>query len=181
MSAIVVGILQIIPALILLVYGWFKQKEYRVYFDMLLMIVPATLFYNMFIRVAVSTGVFSFYLYFLSKVILFVLPGLITIKLRKYKLSDFGITRKNLRSSLLLGFGFLIITALTDAVMFSVTLSINLFTFVTLSVPLFFDAFNEEFLFWEFFSCLPIKIPRIFYFHLSFQHYSLLCGIRSRL
>ena len=79
--------------------------------------------------------------------ILFVFPGLVIIKLRKYRLSDFGITKENLRSSLLLGFGVLIVTALTNAIMFSAAKSFSLLVFVTWSIPLFFDAFNEEFLF----------------------------------
>ena len=146
MNPIVIGILQIIPAIILIAYGWVKQKKYRVYFDMLLMTLPAALFYWIFMR-NLPEGLFHSYFYLFVKVILFVLPGFVIIKLRKYKSSDFGITMKGLRLSLLLGFGFLIITALTNAVMFSVTKPFNLFMFVSWSIPLFFDAFNEEFLF----------------------------------
>ncbi len=138
--------LQIAPAIILITYGLIKQKRCQVYFDMLLMMLPATLFYGIFMR-NLPNGVFHSYFYFFAKVILFLLPGLVIIKLRKYKLSDFGITEKGLRLSLLLGFGILIITALTNAIMFSVTMPFNLYTIATWSIPLFFDAFNEEFLF----------------------------------
>ena len=67
------------------------QKKFQPYLDMLLMILPATLFYG----VAMSNlpaGVFQGYFYLLAKTILFLLPGLVVIKLRKYRLNDFGIT-----------------------------------------------------------------------------------------
>jgi len=74
------------------------QKKFQPYLDMLLMILPATLFYG----VAMSNlpaGVFQGYFYLLAKTILFLLPGLVVIKLR---LSDFGITTNGLKLSLLL-------------------------------------------------------------------------------
>ena len=146
-NPIVLGVLQLAPAIILIVYGWVKQKKCQVYIDMLLMAVPATLLYDTFIRSLGATGLFQSYFYFFIKVVLFVLPGLVIIKLRKYQLHDFGITKKNLRSSLLLGFSILIITAFTNAMIFSVALPFNLSLLVTWSIPLFFDAFNEEFFF----------------------------------
>lgn len=94
MNPIVIGIPQIIPAIILIAYGWVKQKKYRVYFDMLLMTLPAALFYWIFMR-NLPEGLFHSYFYLFVKVILFVLPGFVIIKLRKYKSSDFGITRTN--------------------------------------------------------------------------------------
>lgn len=89
--------------------------------------------------------------------ILFLLPCIIIIKLRRYKLSDFGITKERQGLSLLLGFGILIITTLTNAVIFvqnpEMTLAwtsqfVSPSNLVMIwSIPLFFDAFNEEFLF----------------------------------
>ncbi len=146
LDPVTLGFLQIIPAIILLLYGWFKQKKYRVYFDILLMTFPAILFYTMFMRNLPDIELRS-YLYLFVKLILFSLPGFLIIKYRKYKLSDFGITKKNFRTSLFLGFVILLITAFTNAIIFSNTITIDLYTFFTWSIPLFFDAFNEEFLF----------------------------------
>lgn len=143
---IMIGILQIIPAIILIIYGLTKQKKVQPYFDMLLMILPATLFYGIFIS-NLPKGVFEWYFYFFAKMILFLLPGIAIIKLRKYKLSDFGITKKGLKLSLLLGFGILIITGFTNAIIFLLKGSITEPLFLTWSIPLFLDAFNEEFLF----------------------------------
>ncbi len=110
------------------------------------MTLPAILFYSIFMRSLPDVYYLS-YLYFFIKLILFSLPGFLIIKFRKYKISDFGLTNKNLKSSLFLGFIILIITAFTNAIIFSKTITIDLFTFLTWSIPLFFDAFNEEFLF----------------------------------
>jgi len=63
-------------------------------------------------------GFFQGYFYFIAKATLFLLPGLGVIKLRKYRLSDFGITTNGLKLSLLLGFGILIITSITNAIIF---------------------------------------------------------------
>lgn len=140
------GVLQLLPAIILIVYGLIKQKNHQVYLDMLLMILPATLFYGILMN-NLPTGIFEWYFYFFAKIILFLLPGIIIIKFRKYKLSDFGITKKRLKLSLFLGFGVLIITAITNAIIFSLQGSSSLPLFLTWSIPLFFDAFNEEFMF----------------------------------
>ena len=113
----IIGNLQIHPAIVLIVYGLVKQKRWQPYFDMLLMTLPAILFYGMLMG-NLPTGPFEWYFYFFAKVILFLLPGLIIIRLRRYKLSDFGITKEGLRLSLLIGFGILIITTLTNAVIF---------------------------------------------------------------
>jgi membrane protease YdiL (CAAX protease family) len=151
-----IGVLQIIPAIILIAYGLIKQKRLQVYFDMLLMALPATLFYGISMGI-LPKGLFEWYFYFFAKVVLFLLPGLIIIRLRRYKLSDFGITKEGLKLSLLLGFGILIITTLTNAIIFIQNPEMmqawssqfvspsNLITIW--SIPLFFDAFNEEFLF----------------------------------
>jgi membrane protease YdiL (CAAX protease family) len=151
-----IGVLQIIPAIILIAYGLVKQKRFQVYFDMLLMALPATLFYGILMRF-LPKGLFEWYFYFFAKAILFLLPGLIIIRLRKYKLRDFGITKEGLKLSLLLGFGILIITTLTNAILFIQNPEMTLAwssQFVSpsnlimiWSIPLFFDAFNEEFLF----------------------------------
>jgi membrane protease YdiL (CAAX protease family) len=151
-----IGVLQIIPAIILIAYGLVKQKRFQVYFDMLLMALPATLFYGILMRI-LPEGLFEWYFYFFAKVVLFLLPGLIIIRLRKYKLRDFGITKEGLKLSLLLGFGILIITTLTNAILFIQNPEMTLAwssQFVSpsnlimiWSIPLFFDAFNEEFLF----------------------------------
>ncbi|MCK4476814.1 MAG: CPBP family intramembrane metalloprotease [Methanophagales archaeon] len=156
MYPLIIGAIQIIPAIILIVYGLVKQKRFQVYFDMLLMALPATLFYGIFMRI-LPEGLFEWYFYFFAKAILFLLPGLIIIRLRKYKLRDFGITKERLRLSLLLGFGILIITTLTNAIIFIQNPEMTLAwssQFVSpsnlimiWSIPLFFDAFNEEFLF----------------------------------
>jgi|GEM_PF-878261 len=153
---LMIGVLQIIPAIILIAYGLVKQKRFQVYFDMLLMALPATLFYGILVRI-LPEGLFEWYFYFFAKVILFLLPGLIIIRLRKYKLSEFGITKEGLKLSFLLGFGILIITTLTNAILFIQNPEITLAwssQFVSpsnlimiWSIPLFFDAFNEEFLF----------------------------------
>lgn len=151
-----IGVLQIIPAIILIAYGLVKQKRLQVYFDMLLMALPATLFYGILMRI-LPEGLFEWYFYFFAKVVLFLLPGLIIIRLRKYKLRDFGITKEGLKLSLLLGFGILIITTLTNAILFiqnpemmrawsSQFVSPSNLIMIW-SIPLFFDAFNEEFLF----------------------------------
>jgi hypothetical protein len=105
-----IGVLQIIPAIILIAYGLVKQKRLQVYFDMLLMALPATLFYGILMRI-LPEGLFEWYFYFFAKVVLFLLPGLIIIRLRKYKLRDFGITKEGLKLSLLLGFGILTLTS----------------------------------------------------------------------
>jgi len=148
--------LQIIPAIILIVYGLVKQKRFQPYFDMLLMALPATLFYGIFMSI-LPPSLFMWYFYFFAKVVLFLLPGLIIIRLRRYKLSDFGIAKEGIKSSLLLGFGILIITTLTNATIFiqnpemmqawsSQFVSPSNLIMIW-SIPLFFDAFNEEFLF----------------------------------
>jgi hypothetical protein len=90
--------LQILPAIVLIVYGLVKQKRWQQYFDMLLMALPAIIFYGMLMG-NLPTGPFEWYFYFFAKVILFLLPGLIIIKLRRYKLSDFGITKGGIKSS----------------------------------------------------------------------------------
>jgi len=148
--------LQILPAIVLIVYGLQKQRRWQPYFDMLLMTLPAILFYGIFMRILLE-GPFEWYFYFFAKVILFLLPGLIIIRLRRYKLSDFGITKERLGLSLLIGFGILIITTLTNAVIFIQNPEMMLAwtsQFVSpsnlvmiWSIPLFLDAFNEEFLF----------------------------------
>lgn len=123
---------------------------------MLLMTLPAIVFYGIFMRI-LPKGLFEWYFYFFAKVILFLLPGLIIIRLRRYKLSDFGITKEGLRLSRILGFGILIITTLTNAVIFiqnpemmqawtSQFVSPSNLVMIW-SIPLFLDAFNEEFLF----------------------------------
>jgi len=63
------------------------------------LILPATLFYGVVMsNLPVGfLGVFLFY----SKSN-FISPGLVVIKLRKYRLSDFGITTNGLKLSLLL-------------------------------------------------------------------------------
>ena len=148
--------LQILPAIILIVYGLQKQRRWQPYFDMLLMALPAILFYGMLMG-NLPTGPFEWYFYLLGKVILFLLPGLIIIRLRRYKLSDFGITKEGLRLSLILCFGILIITTLTNAVIFiqnpemmqawtSQFVSPSDLVMIW-SIPFFLDAFNEEFLF----------------------------------
>ena len=149
-------VLQILPAIVLIVYGLQKQRRWQPYFDMLLMALPAILFYGIFMRILLE-GLFEWYFYLLGKVILFLLPGLIIIRLRRYKLSDFGITKERLGLSLLIGFGVLIITTLTNAVIFIQNPEMTLAwtsQFVSPSnlvmiwgIPLFLDAFNEEFLF----------------------------------
>ena len=152
----IIGALQIIPAIILIVYGLVKQKRFQPYFDMLLMTLPAIVFYGIFMRFLLE-GPFEWYFYLLGKVILFLLPGLIIIRLRRYKLSDFGITKEGLRLSLILCFGILIITTLTNAVIFiqnpemmqawtSQFVSPSDLVMIW-SIPLLLDAFNEEFLF----------------------------------
>ena len=148
--------LQILPAIVLIVYGLVKQKRWQPYFDMLLMTLPAIVFYGMLMG-NLPTGPFEWYFYFFAKVILFLLPGLIIIRLRRYKLSEFGITKERLGLSLLLGFGILIITTLTNAVIFIQNPEMALAwtsQFVShsnlvmiWSISLFLDAFNEEFLF----------------------------------
>ncbi len=149
-------VLQILPTIILIVYGLQKQRRWQPYFDMLLMTLPAILFYGMLMG-NLPTGLFEWYFYFFAKVILFLLPGLIIIRLRRYKLSDFGITKERLGLSIILGFGILIITTLTNAVIFLQNPEMTLAwtsQFVSpsdlvmiWSIPLFLDAFNEEFLF----------------------------------
>ncbi|MEA2032369.1 MAG: CPBP family glutamic-type intramembrane protease [Euryarchaeota archaeon] len=149
-------VLQILPAIVLIVYGLVKQRRWQPYFDMLLMTLPAILFYGMLMG-NLPTGPFKWYFYFFAKVILFLLPGIIIIKLRRYKLSDFGITKERQGLSLILGFGILIITTLTNAVIFIQNPEMTLAwtsQFVSpsdlvmiWSIPLFLDAFNEEFLF----------------------------------
>jgi membrane protease YdiL (CAAX protease family) len=120
------------------------------------MILPATFFYGM-VMSNLPVGVFQWYFYFLAKTILFLLPGLVIIKLRKHRLSDFGITIKRLKLSLLLGFGILIITSITNAIIFSLKGSIFSPPFLTWSIPLFFDAFNEEFMFRGIFFLFALK------------------------
>ncbi|RLG19262.1 hypothetical protein DRN74_07110, partial [Candidatus Micrarchaeota archaeon] len=149
-------ILQLIPAFILILFGLVKQRKFQPYLDVLLMILPATFFYGI-ITSNLPEGSFQWYFYFLAKTILFVLPGLVVIKLRKYRLSDFGITINGLKLSLLLGFGILLITSITNAIIFSLTGSIFLPPFLTWSIPLFFDAFNEEFMFRGIFFFFALK------------------------
>jgi len=149
-------VLQILPAIILIVYGLVKQKRWQPYFDMLLMTLPAIVFYGMLMG-NLPTGTFEWYFYLLGKLILFLLSGLIIIRLRRYKLSDFGITKERLGLSIILGFGILIITTLISAVIFLQNPEMTLAwtsQFVSpsdlamiWSIPLFLDAFNEEFLF----------------------------------
>ncbi|MCK4398872.1 MAG: hypothetical protein KAV25_07755 [Methanophagales archaeon] len=54
--------LQILPAIILIVYGLVKQKRWQPYFDMLLMALPAILFYGMLMG-NLPTGPFEWYFY----------------------------------------------------------------------------------------------------------------------
>ena len=149
-------ILQLTPALILILFGLVRQKKFQPYLDMLLMILPATFFYGM-IMSNLPEGDFQWYFYFLAKTILFLLPGLVIIKLRKYKLSDFGITINRLKLSILLGFGILIITSITNAIIFSHKGYIFSPLFLLWSIPLFFDAFNEEFMFRGVFFFFALK------------------------
>ena len=152
---LLIGAFQLIPAIILMAYGVTKQKRVQPYFDMLLMALPATLFYGVLMRNLLG-GLFGWYFYFIAKFVLFLMPGLILIKVRNYKLSEFGIAKEGLRLSLLLGFGILILTTVTSATTFLLnpaTTPSNLWDFtipsniILISIPLFFDAFNEEFLF----------------------------------
>jgi len=147
--SVLMGVLQLIPAVALVAYGLAKQNKCRPYLDMLLMALPATLLYGAVMN-SLPGGFFEWYFYFFAKVALFVLPGLIIIKVRGYKLSDFGLTKKKLGLSLALGSGFLIITTVVNALVFSAsgpTTIFGLSWIMEWSVPLFFDAFNEEFLF----------------------------------
>ena len=123
---------------------------------MLLMSLPAILFYGMLMG-NLPKGLFEWYFYFFAKVILFLLPRLIIIKLRRYKLSDFGITKERQGLSIILGFGILIITTLISAGIFLQNPEMTLawssqfvcpsILVMIWSIPLFLDAFNEEFLF----------------------------------
>ncbi|MCD4740622.1 CPBP family intramembrane metalloprotease [archaeon] len=150
-NPVLIGILQIIPAIALIGYGLVRQKNFQPYLDILLMTLPATLLYGALIGLLPDhTSEGYWYLYFLVKVALFVLPGLIIIKLRGYKLEDFGLTKNRLKLSLLLGFGFLVITTITSVIVSwdpTATASFELTTLISWSIPLFLDAFNEEFLF----------------------------------
>lgn len=136
-------------------YGVTKQKRVQPYFDMLVMALPATLFYGVLMS-NLPGELFYWYLYTIAKFVLFVMPGLILIQVRNYELREFGITKEGLRLSLLLGFGILIITTVTSATTFLLnpaTTPSNLWDFtipsniLLISIPFFFDAFNEEFLF----------------------------------
>ena len=153
--SIVIGAFQLIPAIILIAYGLLRQRTAQPYFDMLVMALPATLFYGALMRNLPGSDLW-WYFYLLGKSVLFLLPGLILIKLRGYAVSEFGITKEGLRLSLLLGFGILIITTLTSAttiLLNPATTQFNLWDFtipsniILISIPFFFDAFNEEFLF----------------------------------
>jgi len=101
---ILIGVFQLIPAIILMAYGATNQKRVQPYFDMLVMALPATLFYGLLMR-NLPGGLFEWYFYFIAKFVLFLVPGLILIQLRNYELSEFCITKEGLRLSLLLGFG----------------------------------------------------------------------------
>ena len=149
-------ILQLIPAFILILFGLGMQKKFQPYLDMLLMILPATFFYGV-VMSNLPAGVLQGYFYLIAKAALFLLPGLVVIKLRKYRLSDFGITTNGLKLSLLLGFGILIITSITNAIIYSLKGTIFLPPFLTWGIPLFFDAFNEEFMFRGIFFLFALK------------------------
>lgn len=146
MSPAVLGLLQLSPALMLMIYGWVKQKNFRDYFYILLMALPSSILYTSFVS-SLPDGPLNSYFYLLAKFILFSLPAFVIIKMEKYKLGDFGITKKNLKSSILVGLGILIVTSLTNALIFTNPVPLDPYSLLTWSVPLFLDAFNEEFLF----------------------------------
>lgn len=154
---ILLAILQLMPAIILIAYGLIRQRKgskqgkrgehgIRVYLDMLVMLLPATLLYWASMQL-LPAGPLHSYAYFLIKLVLFVMPALLIIRYRGYRLGDFGITRERMRLSLLLGLGFLVITALVSALLFTNPIQLDLYMFMTFSVPMFLDAFNEEFIF----------------------------------
>ena len=58
-------VLQILPAIVLIVYGLQKQRRWQPYFDMLLMTLPAILFYGIFMRILLE-GLFEWYFYFFA-------------------------------------------------------------------------------------------------------------------
>lgn len=143
LNLFLLAILRILPALILLLYG-FRQGKIRVYFDMLMMAFPAALFYGVFMSMIPNN---NSYFYFLAKFALFVMPTIVIISKTKYRLRHFGVTNIKLKQSIKLGLLFLIITAITNAIIFKTPVPLNINTFFTFSIPMFLDAFNEEFLF----------------------------------
>jgi len=51
----------------------------------ILQLIPAIIFYNVFMR-SLPEGIFHSYFYFFAKLILFSLPGFLIIKFRKHKI-----------------------------------------------------------------------------------------------
>jgi membrane protease YdiL (CAAX protease family) len=159
---VVLAIVSLMPAFILIAYGWLRQRKlgkHKVYLDMLLMLVPATFLYYPLMW-SLPESPLNSYAYFFIKLVLFTLPALLIIRYRGYNLEDFGITKERFRLSMLLGLGFLIVTALVSALIFSNAIDLDLFMIATWSVPMFLDAFNEEFIFRGVFFLFAYKNTR---------------------
>jgi hypothetical protein len=147
--SLLVPFLQLLPALILIAYGYWKMKKYiKTHIIILAMLLPAVILYPALIGFGPLMGPgLGSWGYFIIKLLLFVAPGFILIKHLHLDWKDFGITRKRLKYSIGIGLLVLAATALFNSLLRDSTAAIDLPFFLTFSIPLFLDAFNEEFLF----------------------------------
>jgi hypothetical protein len=143
--AMLVYFLQLLPAIILILFGYWK-KQTRPFFILLAMLLPSVILYPALIGFGSSLGLGSWG-YFFIKLLLFAVPGFLLIRYFGLGWKDFGMTRKRIKYSI--GFGLLVLvaTAIFNSLLWDSTTVIDLSFFMTFSIPLFLDAFNEEFLF----------------------------------
>jgi len=139
-------LLTLIPPIALLIFAFYKRIDKRPFWDLLLMSLPSAVLYTWFIG-KITTLALHAYFYASIKFILFVLPGLVIMELHGYELGEFGLTRKRLILSLYLGLGVLLVTMFFYAFILPEVEYFAPVSFFTFSIPMFLDAFNEEFLF----------------------------------
>jgi len=143
--SLLVPFLQLLPAIILIAYGHWRRKA-RIYWIMLAMLLPAVVLYPFLMSLSPFPGFGSWY-YFLAKLLLFVVPGFLLIRHFRLGWNGFGITMKRMKCSIGIGLLVLVATVVFNSLIWDSTTLIDLSFLLTFSIPLFLDAFNEEFLF----------------------------------
>ena len=138
--------LQLLPVIILIAYGYWK-KNARPYLIMLAMLLPAVVLYPFLIRIYLIPAGFGSWNYFFMKLVLFVVPGFLLIRHFRLGWKSFGMTMERMKYSIGLGLLMLLATALFNSVLWTSAAAIDLSFFLVFALPMFLDAFSEEFLF----------------------------------
>jgi len=144
--ALLVYFLQLLPAFILIAYGYWK-KNTKPYLIMLAMLLPSVLLYGYLLLGPPLFTSFGSWNYFLVKLLLFTVPGFLLVRCFGLGWRNFGIARKRLKYSMGIGLLVLLVTAVFNSLLWDSNTVIDLSFFLTFSIPMFLDAFNEEFLF----------------------------------